>query len=146
MSSSVTTQRTADARLVVKVQGVLDASLGDRLCQEIGRCFAEGPLRGVVVDMRWLRAHDDACQGALRRAHAFVQRAGLRSAYLTVHPRVRALVLWLCQETQDPGMRPVPSDVMAEAWLAQPDQIRFADQAYAQAEQLLARAGKDRGA
>lgn len=137
---SLVTQRRSPARLLVKLQGVLDAELGAELCASLERELAG--VREVLFDLRWLSGHDDAGRAALLRAHAKIQGAAIRSAYVTVHPRVRSLVFQLCQETQDPHVRPVPSEVMAEAWFSAPDQIRFAEQSFEAADRLLTSTGR----
>lgn len=139
---SLSSQRRSPSRLHVKLQGVLDAELGAELCASLARDLAGGGVREVLLDLRWLSGHDDAGRAALLQAHATIQTAAIRSAYVTVHPRIRALIYQICQETQDPHVRPVPSEVMAEAWLSTPDQIRFADQSFAAAERLLMNAGR----
>lgn len=138
MADPVVLERPRLGRLYVRLRGPLDAATGALLCAALREALAvTGDVTEVVLD---LRAVDDVTAGhaALLAAQGLIARAGLRSAHIVARPRVRGLVMRVCHELDDPGARPVPSEAMAEAWLARHDALGFADASFAQAERLLA--------
>lgn len=138
LNDPVQLERTGPSRLVVRVRGVLDGSTGAHLFAALREALT-AEIREVVLDLRWVSDDDDAGHAALLKTQALIANSERRSAHIVIRPRTRSLVMRVCQELQDDGARPVPSETMADAWLSSPDQLGFAEASFAQAEQLFVR-------